>query len=95
MKGAGLPAEQMSRVLRCGVERYGARFIPSLGVLNDGEGPDHIFVPPQTLRRDLGLARDAGVSEVWLFGVNGLTAEYIMALRDMLPLEQLPDRRET
>jgi hypothetical protein len=94
-KGAGLPAEQMSRILRCGVERYGARFIPSLGVLNDGEGPDHIFVPPQTLRRDLSLARAAGVSEVWLFGVNGLTAEYIMALRETLPLEKRLDQRET
>jgi hypothetical protein len=94
-KGAGLPADQMSRILRCGVERYGARFIPSLGVLNDGEGPDDIFVPPETLRRDLSLARAAGVSEVWLFGVNGLTADYIMALRETLPLEKLPDRRET
>jgi hypothetical protein len=94
-KGAGLPADQMARILRCGVERYGARFIPSLGVLNDGEGPDDIFVPPATLRRDLGLARAAGVSEVWLFGVNGLTAEYIMALREALPLEKLPDRRQT
>ena len=94
-KGDGLPAEQMSRILRCGVERYGARFIPSLGVLNDGEGPDNIFVPPQTLRRDLGLVHAAGVSEVWLFGVNGLTAEYIKALRDMLPLERLPARQGT
>jgi hypothetical protein len=94
-KGTGLPAEQMSRILRCGVERYGSRFIPSLGVLNDGEGPDQIFVPPQTLRRDLGLVRAAGVSEVWLFGVNGLTTEYIRALREMLPLEKRPERRET
>jgi hypothetical protein len=94
-KGAGLPTDQMARILRCGVERYGARFIPSLGVLNDGEGSERIFVPPETLRRDLGLARAAGVSEVWLFGVNGLSAEYVVALREMLPLERLPDRRDT
>jgi hypothetical protein len=91
--GTGLASEQMTQVLRCGVERYGARFIPSLGVLNDGEGPSQAFVPPQTLRRDLRLAREAGVAEVWLFGVNGLNDEYLSALRETLPLERLPGRR--
>jgi hypothetical protein len=91
--GAGLAKEQMAQVLRCGVERYGARFIPSLGVLNDGEGPPQVFVPPQTLRRDLRLAREAGVGEVWLFGVNGLNEEYLSALHETLPLERLPGRR--
>jgi hypothetical protein len=51
--GTGLPRDQMARVLRCGVERYGERFIPSLGVLNDGEGPASIFVSTTTLLRDL------------------------------------------
>jgi len=43
----------MARVLRCEVERYGDRFIASLGVLNDGERPASLFVPAHTLRRDL------------------------------------------
>ena len=76
-------------MLRCGVERYGAQFIPSFGVLNDAEGPAEIFVPPETLRRNLGLARAAGVSEIWIFGVNGLNSEYLSALHETLPLESL------
>jgi hypothetical protein len=92
-RGEGLPREQMERILRCGVARYGPRFIPSLGVLNDGEGPDHGFVPAATLRRDLSMARAAGVAEVWLFGVNGLNAEYLKAIRETLPLERLSDQQ--
>ena len=91
--GAGMPQDQMARILRCGVERYGARFIPSLGVLNDGEGPPHGFVQPETLRRDLLLARAAGVAEIWLFGVNGLTESSLSTLHETLPLERFPDRR--
>jgi hypothetical protein len=87
--GSGLGKAQMARMLRCGVERYSERFIPSLGVLNDGEGPASIFVSTLTLRRDLQLARAAGVQEIWLFGVNGLNAEYLSVLRETLPLEPL------
>ena len=86
--GAGRPPEQMARIMRCGVERYGARFIPALGVLNDGAGRPDEFVPPPTLRRDLQLARAAGVSELWLFGVNGLNDEVVQMLRQTLPLER-------
>jgi len=89
MTGDGLASDMTARILRCGVERYGERFVPSLGVLNDGEGPAHIFVPPTTLRRNLQLAREAGVAEVWLFGVNGLNDEYLSALRETLPLESI------
>jgi hypothetical protein len=88
--GSGLSDDQMARVLRCGVERYGDRFIPSLGVLNDGEGPAEIFVSAETLRRDLALARAAGVAEIWLFSVNGLNDAYLSVLRETLPLETLP-----
>jgi hypothetical protein len=86
--GAGRPAEQMARIMRCGVERYGARFIPALGVLNDGAGRPDEFVPLPTLRRDLQLARTAGVSELWLFGVNGLNDEVVQMLRQTLPLKR-------
>jgi len=86
--GAGRTPGQMARILRCGVERYGARFIPALGVLNDGAGRPEQFVPPPTLRRDLELARTAGVSELWLFGVNGLNDEVVTMLRQTLPLEK-------
>ncbi len=85
--GSGLPADLMATILRCGVERYGDRFIPAFGVLNDGVGAPEIYVPAATLERDLVLARAAGVSEVWLFGVNGLNAEYLAALHAALPLE--------
>jgi hypothetical protein len=87
MTGDGLASDLTARILRCGVEQYGERFIPSLGVLNDGEGPEHIFVPLATLRRNLQLAREAGVAEVWLFGVNGLNDEYLQVLHEALPLE--------
>jgi hypothetical protein len=87
--GAGQPREELARILRCGVEAYGQRFIPAFGVLNDGEGPADIFVPPETLRRNLQLAREAGVSEIWLFGVNGLNSAYLTALKETLPLESL------
>ena len=88
-KKPGLSSERMARVLRCGVERYGAQFIPSLGVLNDGEGPASFFITPERLRRDLYLARQAGVGELWLFGVNGLNEAYVSAVRDTIPLESL------
>jgi hypothetical protein len=86
-RGAGQDAGDLAQIIRCGVERYGERFIPSLGVLNDGEGPAEIFVPPDTFRRNLQIARDAGASEVWIFGANGLNDEYLRALRETLPLE--------
>jgi hypothetical protein len=76
--------EETARILRCGVEQYGERFIPAFGVLNDGEGPEEIFVTPERLRQDLRLAREAGVSEVWLFGANGLNAEYLAIVREEL-----------
>jgi hypothetical protein len=88
-RGDGLPSAILSRVLRCGVERYGERFIPAFGVLNDGLAADELFVSPATLRRYLQLAREAGVAEVWLFGVNGLDEEYLAVLRETLPLAPL------
>jgi hypothetical protein len=85
--GAGQPEGELRRVLRCGVEQYGERFIPSLGVLNDGEGANEIFIPVETLRRNLHLARAAGVSEIWLFGVNGLNEDYLDVIRETIPVE--------
>lgn len=84
------PDEEMYRILRCGVERYGAQFIPSIGVLDDGEGPQEVFLPPAQLLRNLQLVRAAGVEEVWLFGVNGLNNTTLPIIRQTLPLEQLP-----
>jgi hypothetical protein len=86
-KGVGMPAERFSRSLRCGVERYGSRFIPALGVLDDGNGEAGQFILPSTLRRDLELVRAAGVSEVWLFSVNGLSESTVRMLHETLPLE--------
>ena len=88
--GEGRPAAELRQILRCGVERYGPQFIPSLGVLNDGEGPDELFTPVATFERDLRLARESGAAEIWLFGANGLNAEYLAALRRTIPLEPLP-----
>lgn len=85
--GNGLPADQMERRLRCGVETYGEKFVPSLGVLNDDLGPDTDFIPETTLQRDITLARKAGVSEVWLFGVNGLNSNIVRMLHNTLPLD--------
>jgi len=85
--GGGLPDPVLRRVLRCGVERYGDRFIPSLGVLNDGQAAADVFVPTATLQRYLRAARQAGVGEVWLFGANGLTGDVIRTLHATLPVE--------
>lgn len=90
--GAGQSEEGLQRLMRQGVTAYGARFIPSLGVLNDGEGSPSQFIPPDTLRRNLRIARASGVSEVWLFGVNGLNDAYLQAVRGELPLELLSSR---
>ncbi len=89
-KGNGLPDARMAQIMRCGVERYGPRFVPSLGVLDDGLGQASEFVPIATLQRNLQSARAAGVSEVWLFGVNGITPSVIQTLHQTLPL---PDNR--
>lgn len=88
----GLSPELIARILRCGVERYGDRFIPAFGVLNDGVGPEAQFVSPDTLRQDLRLAREAGVAEIWIFGVNGLNVRYVSAIRESLPLPIVSDR---
>ena len=93
-RGAGQDADGLARIIRCGVERYGERFIPSLGVLNDNEGPPEIFIPPDTFRRNLQIARAAGVSEVWIFGANGLNDDYLRALRETLPLEPASATRQ-
>lgn len=85
--GRGLPDMLLERVLRCGVEAYGEQFIPSFGVLNDQEGSDARFVPVETLKRYLRAARQAGVSEIWLFGANGINAEYLAAIRETLPVD--------
>jgi len=87
--GAGQPENDLRRLMRQGVASYGARFIPSLGVLDDGEGSASQFIPPETLRRNLRIARAAGVSELWLFGVNGLNDAYLQAVCEELPLEPL------
>ncbi len=89
MTGAGVPDDQLLRLLRCGVERYGARFVPSLGVLNDGGGDPSIFVPPDTLRRVLKDVRESGVQEVWLFGSNGLNSDVLSIIHDTLPVAKL------
>lgn len=87
--GAGQPEDGLQRLMRQGVAAYGARFIPSLGVLNDGEASASQFIPPETLRRNLRIARAVGVSELWLFSVNGLNDAYLQAVREELPLEPL------
>ena len=84
--GAGLPDPVLRRVLRCGVERYGDRFIPSFGVLNDGQAATDVFVPTATLQRYLQAARQAGVGEVWVFGANGLTGDVVRTLHATLPV---------
>ena len=86
-RGAGQDAQALGQIMRCGVEHYGERFIPLLGVLNDNEGPADIFVPVDTLQRNLQIARDAGVSKVWLFSSNGLHPEYLNAIRTTLPVK--------
>lgn len=90
-KGDGMPTAQMARMLRCGVERYGERFIPALGVLDDGHPAPGQFIHFETLRRDLQLARAAGASQVWLFSVNGLTPSVVQMLHETLPLEGVRD----
>jgi hypothetical protein len=88
MTGAGAPDDQLLRLLRllrCGVERYHERFVPSLGVLNDGEGDPSVFIPSDTLRRVLMRVRASGVQEVWFFGSNGINDEFLSILRETLP----------
>jgi hypothetical protein len=89
MVGVGAPDDQLTRLLRCGVERYHERFVPSLGVLNDGEGDPSVFVPAETLRRVLMRVRESGVQEVWFFGSNGIDDEFLSILRETLPLAKL------
>jgi hypothetical protein len=86
--GAGANADDVRRITRCGIRHYGERFIPSLGVLNDQEGPAEVFITPEDFRRNLQIVREEGAAEVWIFGSNGLNQEYLQALHDLLPLEK-------
>lgn len=86
--GSGIPAKRMKRIIRCGVEHHGKRFVPSLGVLDDGLGEKSEFTELETFKRDLKLAREAGVFEIGIFGVNGLTPKVIDAIHDTLPLQK-------
>lgn len=84
------PDAEFYRIVRCGVERYGERFVPALGSLDDGEGPPELFLPPERLQRNLQLAHAAGVTEVWLFQVSGLNETTLPIIRETLPLDLLP-----
>jgi hypothetical protein len=86
--GAGANADDVRRITRCGIQQYGERFIPSLGVLNDQEGPEEHFVTVEDFRRNLQIVREEGAAEVWIFGSNGLNQDYLQALHDILPLEK-------
>ncbi len=84
------PDAEFYRIVRCGVERYGGRFVPSLGSLDDGEGPAAVFLPPERLQRTLQLARAAGVEEVWLFQLSGVNDTSLPIIHETLPVEALP-----
>jgi hypothetical protein len=75
--GEGLPDERIYKVLRCGVEEYGEKFVPSFGMLNDLKENESLYIPLDTLKRYLVAAQNAGVSEVWLFSLRGLSTETI------------------
>lgn len=79
-----MPDDMFYRIIRCGVERYGGRFVPAIGSLDDGEGPKTAFLSPEQLQRNLQLARAAGAEEIWLFQVSGLNATTLPIIRAML-----------
>lgn len=81
--------EEFYRIVRCGVEEYGDQFAPALGSLDDGEGPQEVFLTPEQLRRNLQLARAAGVGEIWLFQASGINPTNLSIIRDTLPLASL------
>jgi hypothetical protein len=85
-----MPDAEFYRIVRCGVERYGGRFVPAIGSLDDGEGPKGAFLRPEGLQRNLQLAHAAGVTELWLFQVSGLNETTLPIIRETLPLEALP-----
>jgi hypothetical protein len=64
--GDGAPPDDVYRILRCGVETYGDRFIPDFGSLDDGEGPVEIFLSRSPQRDDSSgaIARKAGTLPV-------------------------------
>ena len=84
MTGSGVAADRLRQILRCGVAAYGDRFAASFGVLNDGEGRAEEFVPPDVLERNLNIAAQEGVAQVWLFGLNGVTRDTANMVRRIL-----------
>ncbi len=82
--GKGFSNERLMQILRCGVEKYGDKFIPSFGMLSTGKKSPETYITMDTLKRYLKIAQKAGVSEVWLHSLEGLNSETIAAIRESL-----------
>lgn len=81
--GDGIPENDMRQILLCGKEQYRDHFVPSFGSLDDGFASPDVFVPPETLQRDIQLAQASGISEIWVFSVSGLQPKYTDTLQKL------------
>ncbi|MBI2573513.1 hypothetical protein HYV86_06630 [Candidatus Woesearchaeota archaeon] len=71
----------MHREMTRGVHEWGKRFVVGFGTIAVGVLGDEPVLDPKVLENDLILARDAGVAEVVIFRLGGLTKEYAAILK--------------
>ena len=62
--------------LRYGKQEYGKNFLVAYGTMGTGVHQTEQNIEPKQLKKDLRLARKAGISEVVLYRLGGLNKEY-------------------
>lgn len=64
-----------------GVKEYGDNFLAGLGTLAAGVKGNEPKIEPETLERDLRIAKELGVKEVVIYRLGGLDAEYLKIIK--------------
>ncbi|MDO8656748.1 MAG: hypothetical protein Q7K45_05920 [Nanoarchaeota archaeon] len=71
----------LRKELQRGKQEYGARFIPSFGVIMSGIMGNEPVLSPKQLEHDLQIAKKVGIKEVIVFRLGGLEKEYGKVLK--------------
>lgn len=63
-----------------GMKSAGPKFIPAFGILAPGVNENEKLISSETLKRDLDIAKKAGVKEAIVYRLGGLTKKYASSI---------------
>ncbi len=72
----GFSGEFMRKEIEKGIAVSGEKFIPAFGVLGKGARGNEKQIPLDIFKRDLSIAKNAGVREVIIYRLGGLRKEH-------------------